>query len=291
MRPVQWAKNLFVLAALVFGRQLSDRVAVVHVLLAVVAFCFASSAVYLFNDLRDREEDRKHPLKRLRPIAAGTLSVPAAVTAVAVLGIAAFAIAFQLGTAFLVILAVYLVQNLLYTVWLKHMVILDVMSISLGFVLRVLAGAVAPPVHVPVSSWLFLCTIFLALFLAFSKRRHEITLLAGAAAEQRKVLDHYSPAFLDQMINVVTASSVVAYALYCVAPETVEKYHTQNLIYTIPMVLYGIFRYLYLMYQSPGARNPTEAILKDPPFLINMVLWGLAVLWIVYLGGRAVGKV
>jgi 4-hydroxybenzoate polyprenyltransferase len=287
LRPLQWAKNLFVLAPLVFGRQLSVQATVSRALLAVVAFCLASSTVYLLNDLRDREEDRRHPLKRLRPIAAGTLGVKAAVAAVAVLGLSALAIGFGLGVAFLAVLACYLVLNFLYTVWLKHMVILDVMSISLGFVLRVLAGAEATDVQV--SRWLFLCTIFLALFLAFSKRRHEITLLAGSASEQRKVLDHYSPAFLDQMINVVTASSVVAYALYCVAPETVEKYHTQDLIYTIPLVLYGIFRYLYLMYQSPGERNPTEAILRDPPFLINMVLWGIAVLWIVYSGGIARG--
>jgi 4-hydroxybenzoate polyprenyltransferase len=276
---------MFVLAALVFGRQLSDRTAVVHALLALLAFCCASSTVYLINDLRDREEDRRHPLKRLRPIAAGTLSVPAAVAAAVLLAVAALALGVDLGVPFLLVLVGYLILNILYTTWLKHMVILDVMSISLGFVLRVVAGAQAT--HVEVSRWLFLCTIFLALFLAFSKRRHEITLLAGAAAEQRRVLDHYSPAFLDQMINVVTASSVVAYALYCVAPETVEKYHTQDLIYTIPLVLYGIFRYLYLMYQSPGERNPTEAILRDPPFLINMVLWGLAVLWIVYSGGIA----
>jgi 4-hydroxybenzoate polyprenyltransferase len=276
---------MFVLAALVFGRQLSDRTAVVHALLALLAFCCASSTVYLINDLRDREEDRRHPLKRLRPIAAGTLSVPAAVAAAVLLAVAALALGVDLGVPFLLVLVSYLILNILYTTWLKHMVILDVMSISLGFVLRVVAGAQAT--HVEVSRWLFLCTIFLALFLAFSKRRHEITLLAGAAAEQRRVLDHYSPAFLDQMINVVTASSVVAYALYCVAPETVEKYHTQDLIYTIPLVLYGIFRYLYLMYQSPGERNPTEAILRDPPFLINMVLWGLAVLWIVYSGGIA----
>ena len=283
MRPVQWAKNLFVLAPLVFGHLLEDRGALARALVALVAFCLASSTVYLINDIRDREEDRRHPLKRMRPLAAGTLGVPAAVVATLVLGVAAFSLALWLGTAFTLILGTYLVINLLYTHWLKHMVILDVMSISLGFVLRVLAGAEATDVEV--SRWLFLCTIFLALFLAFSKRRHEITLLAGQAASQRRVLDHYSPAFLDQMINVVTASAVVSYALYCVAPETVEKYHTQDLIYTIPLVLYGIFRYLYLMYQSPGERNPTEAILKDPPFLINIVLWGLAVVWIVYRGG------
>ncbi|HEX7180578.1 MAG TPA: decaprenyl-phosphate phosphoribosyltransferase [Thermoanaerobaculia bacterium] len=283
LRPAQWAKNLFVLAPLVFGRLLGHPDAVGRALIALAAFCLASSTVYLINDLRDREEDRKHPLKRLRPLAAGTLGVPAATAAALALGAAALALAAFLGAPFLVILVAYLALNTLYTTWFKHMVILDVMSISLGFVLRVLAGAEATGVEV--SRWLFLCTIFLALFLAFSKRRHEITLLAGAAAGQRRVLDHYSPAFLDQMINVVTASAVVSYALYSVAPETVEKYHTQDLVYTIPLVLYGIFRYLYLMYQSPGERNPTEAILRDPPFLINMVLWGIAVVWIVYNGG------
>jgi 4-hydroxybenzoate polyprenyltransferase len=280
MRPAQWAKNLFVLAPLVFGGLLLDGTAVARAFLALGAFCCGSSAVYLINDLRDREEDRRHPLKRLRPLAAGTLGVPAAAAAVAVLAAAALAVAWWLGLAFTWILGGYLALNVLYTLWLKHMVILDVMSISLGFVLRIEAGGAAT--GVAVSRWLFLCTIFLALFLAFSKRRHEITLLAGAASGQRPVLDHYSPAFLDQMINVVTASSVVSYALYAVAPETVQKFHTENLIYTIPLVLYGIFRYLYLLYQRPGERNPTEAILRDPPFLLNILLWGLAVLWIVY---------
>jgi 4-hydroxybenzoate polyprenyltransferase len=280
LRPAQWAKNLFVLAPLVFGGLLLDAAAVTRAALALLAFCCASSAVYLVNDLRDREEDRRHPLKRLRPLAAGTLSVPAALAAMALLGGSSVAIALYLGRGFALILGAYLLLNVLYTLWFKHMVILDVMSISLGFVLRVEAGGEA--MGVQVSRWLFLCTVFLALFLAFSKRRHEITLLAGEASGQRRVLDHYSPAFLDQMINVVTASSVVSYALYAVSPETVEKYHTQDLVFTIPLVLYGIFRYLYLMYQLPGERNPTEAILRDPPFLLNMLLWGLAVVWIVY---------
>jgi 4-hydroxybenzoate polyprenyltransferase len=280
LRPAQWTKNLFVLAPLVFGHQLGDLEAVRRVLLALLAFCCASSAVYLINDLRDREADRNHPLKKLRPLAAGTLGVPAAVAAVVVLAAVALAISVGLGPRFLTVIGVYLLLNVLYTLWLKHMVILDVMSISLGFVLRVQAGGEA--IGLNVSHWLFLCTTFLALFLAFSKRRHEITLLAGAASGQRRVLDHYSPAFLDQMINVVTASSVVSYALYAVAPETVAKYNTHNLVYTTPLVLYGIFRYLYLMYQRPGERNPTEAILRDAPFLINLLLWGLAVVWIVY---------
>ncbi len=281
LRPAQWAKNLFVLAPAVFSSLLLQPEIPVRAALALVAFCFASSAVYLVNDLRDREEDRKHPLKRFRPLAAGTLKVPVAVAAVVVLLGVAAAISVWLGPGFAAVLGAYLLLNVLYTFWLKHMVILDVMSISLGFVLRVEAGAMAA--RVDVSRWLLLCTIFLALFLAFSKRRHEITLLAGAASGQRRVLDQYSPAFLDQMINVVTASAVVSYALYSVAPETVQKYNTRDLVYTIPMVLYGIFRYLYLMYQQPGERNPTEAILRDPPFLINMALWGAAVVWIVYL--------
>jgi 4-hydroxybenzoate polyprenyltransferase len=280
MRPAQWAKNLFVLAPLVFGDLLLDQRAAVRAGLAVLAFCCISSAVYLMNDLRDREEDRRHPLKRLRPLAAGTLSVSAAVAAMTVLAAAAVAIAVWLGWPFGCILGAYLAMNVLYTLWFKHMVILDVMSISLGFVLRVEAGGVAAGVEV--SRWLFLCTTFLALFLAFSKRRHEITLLAGAASGQRPVLDHYSPAFLDQMINVVTASAVVSYALYAVSPETERKFGTQDLVYTIPLVLYGIVRYLYLMYQRPGERNPTEAILRDPPFLVNILLWVLAVLWIEY---------
>jgi 4-hydroxybenzoate polyprenyltransferase len=285
LRPTQWPKNVFVLAPLVFGGLLLDAQVALRAALALVAFCCASSAVYLINDLRDREEDRRHPLKRLRPIAAGTLTVPVAVLAVLVLVGAAAALSARLGRPFALVLGAYLLLNVLYTLWLKHMVILDVMSIAISFVLRVEAGSTATGIEV--SRWLLLCTIFLSLFLAFSKRRHEITLLAHEASGQRPVLDHYSPAFLDQMINVVTASSVVSYALYCVAPETVEKYHTQDLVFTIPLVLYGIFRYLYLMYQRPGERNPTEVILRDAPFLINILLWGLVVVWIVY--GREAG--
>jgi 4-hydroxybenzoate polyprenyltransferase len=285
LRPTQWPKNVFVLAPLVFGGLLLDSRVALRAVLALLAFCCASSAVYLINDIRDREEDRRHPLKRLRPIAAGTLKVPVAVLAVAVLVGAAALPAIRLGRPFGLVLGLYLVLNVLYTLWLKHMVILDVMTIAISFVLRVEAGSTATGIEV--SRWLFLCTVFLALFLAFSKRRHEITLLAHEASGQRPVLDHYSPAFLDQMINVVTASSVVSYALYSVAPETVQKYHTQDLVFTIPLVLYGIFRYLYLMYQRPGKRNPTEAILRDLPFLINIGLWGVVVVWIVY--GREAG--
>jgi 4-hydroxybenzoate polyprenyltransferase len=280
LRPTQWAKNLFVLAPLVFSHRLTDRAALVRALLAFAAFCAAASAIYLINDLRDREEDRNHPLKRLRPIASGALGTGTALVTAAVLTAIAAALAWRLGPTPAAFLGAYVALNLLYSLGMKHVVILDVMTIAMGFVLRVLGGAAAIPV--PVSKWLLLCTTFVALFLAFSKRRHEITLLHGQAADQRRVLDSYSPAFLDQMINVVTASAVVSYALYATAPETVEKFHGEGLVYTLPMVLFGVFRYLYLTYQSPGEKNPTEAILRDVPFLANIALWVAAVVFIVY---------
>lgn len=275
-------KNAFVLAPLVFAHRLEDPRLLVAAGLAFLAFCAASSAVYLINDLRDRELDRQHPVKRLRPIASGALPVPAALAAAALLAGAATLGATRLGGAFAAILASYFALNLLYTFWSKHIVILDVMSISAGFVLRVLAGAAA--IAVEVSSWLLLCTTFVALFLAFSKRRHELMLLAEAATNQRGVLEHYSPTFLDQMINVTTASTVICYALYAVAPETAAKLGTRHLIATLPLVLYGIFRFLYLLYQRPGRRNPTEAILVDAPFLANLVLWAGLVVALVYGG-------
>jgi len=242
----------------------------------------AASAIYLVNDVRDREEDRRHPLKSKRPIAAGTLGVGTALVAAVVLIAAALALAWTLGASFAALLATYVTINLLYSAGLKHVVILDVMAIAAGFVLRVLAGAAA--VGAAVSNWLILCTTFLSLLLAFSKRRHELLLLQAGAAEQRRVLEEYSPQFLDQMMNVVTASAVVSYALYAVAPETVQKFHSERLVYTIPLVLFGVFRYLYLTYQRNETRNPTEAILVDAPFLLNMALWGVVVLWIVGSG-------
>lgn len=282
LRPWQWAKNVFVLAPLVFAQRVSDPASLRQALIAFASFCLASSAVYVFNDLRDREEDRRHPLKMLRPLAAGTVGEGTAWVLIVALTSGALALGSRLGPDFLIFLAVYLGLNLLYCLGLKNVVILDVMVVSLGFVLRVLAGGAA--IHVEVSAWLILCTIFLALFLSFSKRRHELVLLSTEASDQRPVLSQYSPAFLDQMINVVTAGAVVSYALYAISPETTEKFHTRDLVYTIPLVLFGIFRYLYLIYQKPTRRNPTEAILGDLPFLINMLLWSLAVVWIVYRG-------
>jgi 4-hydroxybenzoate polyprenyltransferase len=279
MRPHQWVKNLFVLAPAVFAHRLAEPADLARALLAFVAFCAAASAIYLFNDLHDREADRHHPLKRDRPIASGALSPRVALAAAALLGAIALLAGGWLGVWFVVLLLVYLALSLLYSWRLKHVVILDVMVLASGYLLRVEAGAVA--IAVEVSSWLLLCTFFVALFLALAKRRHELLLLAERAADQRRVLSQYSPAFLDQMINVVTASSVLSYALYAMAEESVRK-HGRGLLYTLPLVLFGVFRYLYLVYQRPGHGDPTKEVLSDPPFLVNLGLWGAAVVWILY---------
>lgn len=280
MRPVQWVKNVFVLAPLVFAERLLETELLLRVGMAFLAFCWAASAIYLINDLRDREDDRKHPLKKHRPIASGALSVQAATVTAIILALAALGLSLYLGTVFAALLGTYLAINFAYSNGLKRVVILDIMAVSSGYVIRVMAGATA--ISVEVSQWLLLCTTFLALFLIISKRRHELVLLADSASGHRSVLSHYSPAFLDQMINVVTASTVVAYSLYCVDESTVERFGDNRLIFTLPMVLYGVFRYLYLIYQRHDERNPTEALLSDWPFVLNVVLWGLVVLWVVY---------
>lgn len=280
LRPVQWVKNVFVLAPLVFAEHLLEPDLLLRAGISFLAFCFAASSIYLVNDLRDREEDRRHPLKKSRPIASGALAVPVAISASIGLAALALAASLYLGLNFTVYLAVYLAINLLYSSVLKKMVILDVMAVSSGYVLRVMAGAAA--IDVEVSKWLLLCSIFLALFLIFSKRRHEIVLLGEGAAEHRAVLGLYSAAFLDQMINVVTASTVVSYALYAVDDHTVERFGSDALLYTLPLVLYGIFRYLYLIYQRNDIQDPTVALLKDPALIVNVLLWGIAVLVVVY---------
>jgi 4-hydroxybenzoate polyprenyltransferase len=280
MRPHQWVKNFFVLAPLVFAHRLAEPALVGRALAAFAAFCAAASAIYLVNDVRDREADRNHPAKQNRPLATGALLPAPAVAAAVALGLAALAAGLYLGPLFTAILLGYLAMSLLYSWRLKHVVILDVMVLALGYLLRVEAGAAA--VGVGVSSWLLLCTLFVALFLAFAKRRHELVMLAGRAADQRRVLSQYSPAFLDQLINVVTASSVLSYALYAMAEESVRK-HGRGLVYTVPLVLFGVFRYLYLVYQRPGHGDPTREVLSDAPFLLNLGVWGAAVLWILYV--------
>jgi 4-hydroxybenzoate polyprenyltransferase len=280
LRPSQWTKNLIIFAALMFGQRLQDVRSVLYAVGAFAVFCILSGVVYLLNDVADRETDRSHPTKRHRPVASGDLPVPVALMAAAVLGALALAAAFWLRPAFGVVGAIYVGLLALYSGPLKHIVIIDVLTIAIGFVLRAAAGAIV--IDVPISHWLLFLTILLALFLALSKRRHELVLLADGATSHRRILGEYTPYLLDQMIAVVTASTLVAYAIYTVSPETVEKFHTQLLGLTLPFPLYGIFRYLYLVHTKDGGGSPAEMLLNDRPLLLCVALWAIAVGCIIY---------
>jgi len=282
MRPLQWIKNLFLFAALVFSGHLFISQDVLRIVLGFVCFSFAASGVYLFNDVSDLEKDRLHPVKSARPLPSGTLSIPTAVAASIVLGALSLAGAFLLDRDFGVILLIYVLINIVYSLGLKNLVILDVMTVASGFVLRVLGGAVL--IQVPTSEWLIVCTVLLSLFLGFSKRRHELTILETTADEHRSVLQHYSPYFLDQMIGIVTASTVMSYILYTISDDTVAKFGTKNLIYTVPFVLYGIFRYLYLVHRMEKGGDPTRLAISDRPLLVNVLLWVCVASGIIYSG-------
>jgi len=279
-RPEQWIKNLVVFAGLIFARELFHPAAVATAVAAFAIFCVLSSVVYAVNDILDRDADRRHPLKRLRPIASGALSPAAALWAAVPLGAIAIAAAFRVGPQFGLVAASYVALLGLYSGPLKHIVIIDVLTIALGFVLRAAGGAIA--LAVPISHWLLVCTILLALFLALSKRRHELVLLADSAAEHRRILGEYSPYLLDQMIGVVTASTLIAYTFYTISPDTIEKFGTNRLGLTLPFPLYGIFRYLYLVHRKEGGGSPAEMLLTDRPLLACVALWVLAVVLIIY---------
>ncbi len=279
LRPHQWTKNLVVLAALTFSKHLFDQDAVLRALLAFVAFCALSGATYLLNDIQDLELDRLHPLKRLRPLASGLLPLRLARGACLVLALGGMAASLVLGGRFALAALVYLALNVGYSFALKHVVILDVLSIAIGFVVRAVAGALA--IGVVFSDWLLVCTILLALFLALSKRRQELVALENAAGH-RRILAEYSPYLLDQMVSVVTASCLTAYAFYTLAPDTIEKYRTDRLSLTIPFVIYGIFRYLYLVHRREQGGNPSDLLLTDRPLLLAVALWAAAVVAIVY---------
>jgi 4-hydroxybenzoate polyprenyltransferase len=280
LRPGQWTKNLFVFAALVFAQRLGDTDAVMKAVIAFFVFCALSSTVYLINDVLDREQDRRHPLKTHRPIASGALGPPLALAAAAVVGIAAMIAAWTLGRQFFQTAAAYVVLLIAYSAFLKHIVILDVLTIAIGFVLRTFGGAVVIDVHF--SNWLLLLTLLGALFLGLSKRRAELVALASGASDHRRSLAEYSPYLLDQMISVVTSSTLVAYAFYTISPETVQRFGTEHLLLTMPFPLYGIFRYLYLVHQREGGGDPSEMLLTDRPLLLCVAAWGLAVIAILY---------
>jgi 4-hydroxybenzoate polyprenyltransferase len=286
-RPWQYTKNLILFAGLVFAHHLLEPDYLLRSLVAFASFCLLSSFIYVLNDLVDLDRDRRHPRKKHRPLASGRLSVGVGVAWCAFLLVGGGALAAWLGTSFVPVAIVFVLLNVLYSFVLKEMVILDVMAIALSFEVRAIAGVEALKTLDPgiaISPWLLVCTLFLALFLGFGKRRHELNLLAADAGDHRPTLADYSEKFLDTLIGIVTAGAMLAYAIYTVSPETVVKFGTTNLVYSIPFVVYGIFRYLYLIYEKRSGGSPSEILLKDFPLALTIVGWVASVFWVIYRG-------
>ncbi len=280
MRPHQWVKNLFILTPLLFGKKLLDPLAVGHALLACASFCLMCSALYIINDIIDAPEDRAHPDKRLRPIASGALTIPVALGVSLTLLASALWIASTLGVGFLLLALTYLGLTLGYCVSLKQAMILDCMIIATGFVLRVVSGAVA--VEIEPTHWLIACAFLLALYLAFAKRRQELLMLSTEAAKHRNVLDKYTVGYLEQVNNILIGATIVCYALYTVAPETVARFNTDKLIYGSVFVIYGLLRYIALTRDPTHGGNPSKMLTKDKPLMLTVLGWAAYNAVIIY---------
>ncbi len=283
MRPKQWSKNILLFAGLLFGLKFTDPTSVVKALEGFTLFCLFSSSVYLINDVRDRDKDRLNPRTRNRPIASGALKPQVAIAAVAVILPVTFVLSWFLSPWFALVGAIYMAKDFAYSFGLKHVVILDVFLIAAGFTLRAVAGALA--IGVDISQWLYMVTSLGALFLALNKRKHEVQLLGVDAKSHRKVLDEYSPALVEEMLAVITASTLMSYSLYTVTatnlPRPLQENHLMML--TVPFVLYGIFRYLYLVYQKNEGSSPEEVLIRDRPLLVCVVLWGITSATLLYV--------
>ncbi len=277
LRPKQWTKNLIVFAGLIFSHNLFERGLWFRSLMAFILFCLLSSSIYVFNDLIDLEQDRCHPEKAKRPLPSGQVTKVQASVLHGVLVTGALVGSFGLGARFMLVALGYLGLMFLYTFWLKRLVLVDVLVIAMGFVLRAVAGTTV--IDVPVSPWLLVCTILLALFLGFAKRRHELVLLASSAAAHRTNLGEYTPALLDQLTAIVTAATIMAYCLY-----TLSAGNSPYLMLTIPLVLYGLFRYLYLVQCRAQGGSPEMVLLSDRPLLVDVGLWAIAITWLTYYG-------
>lgn len=282
LRVSQWIKNLFVFVPLLFSRHLFEAAYSSKVLIGFIIFSFVSSIVYILNDISDVESDKMHPVKRNRPIASGAISVGLAYKIAAVITAGTIAILPYTNMYFGIVVGLYLIINFFYSKKLKHLVLLDVFSIAAGFMLRVIAGAVIIDVYI--SSWLMLTTMFISLFLAIMKRRSEIELVkddAGLGGATRKVLEHYSVTFTDQIATITAAGVIICYALYTVSERTVKAFGTENLIYTTPFVAFGIFRYMFLVYKDKG-ENASEILITDMQMILNISLYLLSIILIIY---------
>ncbi len=280
-RPHQWVKNLFFVGApLVFARRIDNVTALLHTSMAVAGFCLISSAVYLLNDIVDVDKDRAHPLKRLRPLASGALSLRQAKLAALILALGGLSLCLSLGLLLAGIGALYLLQNLAYSLHLKHIPFVDVGSIAAGFLLRVLAGAAAIPVEPSV--WLLICTLLLAAFLGFGKRAHELRTSGSRGGDQRKVLDRYNPDVLRVLLQILAVLTVVAYAVYTQSPHALAFFGTRRLILTVPFVAFGVYRFIWLTHGKVDAESPTDSMLGDAPFMVNLLGYGVAIVAIIY---------
>ncbi len=279
-RPAQWVKNFILFAPILFGRKLGSPEAVGSVVLGFAAFCLVSSAGYVFNAIIDRESDARHPTKRYRPLPSGAMTVRSAVVLLFVALVPGLLVSAYLGRLFAACALGYLLISLSYCLWLKHVVIIDVFAIAFGFVLRMLAGGAA--VALVPSSWLILCTMLISVFLGFTKRRAELTLVGADLASARAVLERYSVAFLDQMIAIVTSATLICYVLYTMTATTILTRNPKLLVLTVPFVLYGIFRYLYLVYHRSSGESPTRTIMTDVPLMVDSFLWSAACFVILY---------
>jgi len=280
MRPKQWTKNLIIFAAIIFAQELGNTFILLKVIGGFVVFSLLSGCGYIFNDIADMEKDRVHPRKQNRPIAAGRLNPLFAMSSAILIIILSLSSAFILRIEFGIVSSVYLLLTLGYSFFFKHIVIIDVLTLSFGFVLRAVAGAIVAGMEI--SPWLVICTMLLALFLGLGKRRHELVLLESHATSHRAILREYTPAFIDEMISAITGSTIIAYSLYAFSPEVQAKLCTPYLPLTIPFVLYGIFRYLYLVHQKGGGGSPESDIMRDKPLLSAILLWIVVVIVIIY---------
>ncbi len=280
LRIRQWTKNTVVFAALIFARHALEASYILRTLAAFALFSLVSGAVYILNDIFDAGQDRLHPLKKIRPIASGRVGVRTGWMIAAIILLCALPLSFALDAGFGAAVAVYAALQLAYSRFLKHRVIIDVFVISFGFLLRVIAGALV--IHVVISNWILVCTMLLALFLALSKRRHELTLLEEGAGSHRVILREYSPYLLDQMIGIVTSATLVAYIIFTLSEETTSKFG-DGMILTVPFVLYGIFRYLYLVHHKQAGGQPEEVLLSDIPLQLDIVAYAVVSLLIIYV--------
>ena len=280
LRMYQWTKNLLVFAALIFAKQAFEPGQAWISLKAFIAFCLAASGTYLINDIMDLERDRAHPRKKYRPLPSGEVSVTAGIVISVLLFAGAIALSWSISGIFFIALLVYILLTLSYSMLLKDVIIIDVMALAMGFVVRAMAGAVA--LNVEFSKWLVVCTLFLALFLALSKRRGELTLLEEGAHTHRRVLFHYSIHYLDQLILIMAGGALITYTIYTCSPEVVQNFGTDKFYMTIPFVVYGLFRYLFLLHRGTGGEDPSRTLLTDIPLALNVLAWGIACILIVY---------